>query len=189
MFDSHAKSIQLWRADAEGLNPVQLADDVTGSQCSPDGKWVLYTSNMKLYRLPIEGGNPTEVATVSDTAYGAISPDGKWIAYEYEKGLPVAVRKVVIAPATGGAPVHILNPLADAWLLKWGPDGKGLQFLLTRNGATNVWEQALTGGEPRQVTNFTSGTIFDFAWTWDGKTLLLAKGETASDVVLISGSR
>ena len=57
---------------------------------------------------------------------------------------------------------------------------------MTREGATNVWEQRLAGGEPRQITKFSSGRIFDFSWTRDGKQLLLAKGETASDVVVIT---
>ena len=74
----------------------------------------------------------------------------------------------------------------DADLLEWAPDGEGVQFLLTRKGAMNVWEQRLTGGEPQQLTNFASGKIFDFAWTKDGKTLLLAKGEVTRDVVMIS---
>jgi len=55
-----------------------------------------------------------------------------------------------------------------------------------RSGAINVWEQRLAGGEPRRVTNFSSGQIFDFSWTQDGKQLLLAKGERTGDVVLIS---
>lgn len=61
--------------------------------------------------------------------------------------------------------------------------------VLTRKGASNVWEQMLAGGEPKQVTNFTSGRIVDFSWTRDGKTLLLAKGELTRDVVLITGGR
>jgi hypothetical protein len=64
-----------------------------------------------------------------------------------------------------------------------------LQYLLTKNGATNVWEQPLVGGAPKQITNFTTGQIFDFSWTRDGKQLLLAKGEMTSDVVLISNFR
>jgi hypothetical protein len=61
-----------------------------------------------------------------------------------------------------------------------------VQYLLTRAGATNVWEQKLAGGSAHPVTNFTSGQIFDFAWTRDGQTLLLAKGEITQDAVIIS---
>jgi len=73
--------------------------------------------------------------------------------------------------------------------LHWSPDQKSVQYLLTRHGATNVWGQPLTGGPPRPVTDFTSGHIFDFAWSRDGKQLLLAKGEETSDVLLISNFR
>ncbi len=45
------------------------------------------------------------------------------------------------------------------------------------------------GGEPKQFTKFTSGRIFDFDWSADGKQLLLARGETNSDIVLLSHLR
>ena len=67
--------------------------------------------------------------------------------------------------------------------LRWAPSGKAIQYLLTRNGATNVWEQPLSGGEPRQVTNFPSGRIFDFAWSRDGRQLLLTKSNQSGDVI------
>ena len=67
--------------------------------------------------------------------------------------------------------------------------GKGVQFILILNGAANIWEQPLTGGPRRQITNFTSGHIFDFDWSRDGKQLFLAKGEINSDVILISNFR
>jgi hypothetical protein len=50
-----------------------------------------------------------------------------------------------------------------------------------------VWEQKTSGGALRQVTNFRDGEIYDFSWTCDGQTLLVAKGETTQDVVMISG--
>jgi Tol biopolymer transport system component len=94
-----------------------------------------------------------------------------------------------VVPVSGdAAPRSFALPLGSAGL-HWSPDGKGLQFLLTRNGATNVWEQPLSGAAIRQVTQFTSGEIFDFSWSRDGKQLFLAKGETTRDVILISNSR
>src|SRR5438046_4525035 len=44
VFDYHKATIQLLRTDADGSHPVKLADDVLGSDCAPDGKWVLYFS-------------------------------------------------------------------------------------------------------------------------------------------------
>ena len=72
---------------------------------------------------------------------------------------------------------------------RWSPNGRGLQYLLDKNGATNIWEQPLTGGPPHQLTKFTTGRIFDFRWTADGKHLLLSLGDVTSDVVLLSNLR
>jgi Tol biopolymer transport system component len=45
--------------------------------------------------------------------------------------------------------------------------------VLTRNGVSNIWQQKLTGGPPKQITNFESGQIFDFDWSRDGRQLAL----------------
>lgn len=47
----------------------------------------------------------------------------------------------------------------------------------------------MAGGEPRQFTKFSAGRIFDFEWSSNGKQLLLTRGETSSNVVLISNFR
>jgi Tol biopolymer transport system component len=73
--------------------------------------------------------------------------------------------------------------------LRWSPDGKRLQSLATKDTVTNIWELPLSGGKPKQLTNFTSGLIIDFNWFQDGKQLLLARGEMKSDVVLIGNFR
>jgi serine/threonine protein kinase len=190
VFDSYQENKQvLLRTDADGSNSIRLSEDTANSDCSPDGTWVLFTSGSKLYRVPVEGGTPAEVFSTQQGVTGRISPDGKWVACAYQDAGPVPVPKVAVIPAQGGAPVNVFGRPIGARGLRWSPNGKGLQYLLTRIGASNVWEQPLAGGPPRQVTNFTSGHIFDFAWSRDGKQLLLAKGDQSSDVVLISNFR
>jgi serine/threonine protein kinase/Tol biopolymer transport system component len=195
VFDSYnGTRTQLWRTEVDGSNPTTLVEgNLMGSDCSPDGKWLLYEANTpsgtKLYRLPVEGGSPTEIGSAPGGGGGVISSDGKLVAYNFQEGSPVPQPKFAVIPAGGGSPLHVIVPPSGYSELRWSPDGKGLQFLLTRNGATNVWEQPLAGGEPRQVTNFTSGLIFGFSWSRDGQQLLLAKGNQTSDVVLISNFR
>jgi hypothetical protein len=53
-----------------------------------------------------------------------------------------------------------------------------LQYVLTKHGISNLWEQKLTGGAKKQITNFQSGLIFDFFWSRDGKQLALTRGLT-----------
>ncbi len=197
IFDSYnGTSSELWRTDADGSNPTRLVAESVGEEdCSPDGKWLVYDANIpsvgtKIYRLPVEGGTPTEIASAPGGGGNPrISPDGKFIAYTVQEGDPVPVSKFVVSPAEGGSRLHEFSLPSGSGLPHWSPDGKGLQYLLTRKGATNVWEQPLAGGEPRQVTDFPSGRIFGFSWSRDGKELFVAKGSETSDVVLISNFR
>ena len=190
LFDSYEENkLRLLRTDVDGGNTLVLSEDVFNSQCSPDGKWVLFNSAHELYRVPVEGGTPVEIFASESGTNGVISPDGKWVACGYQEHAPVLTSKIALLPATGGAPVNTFVRPIGTNKLRWSPDQKSIQYLLTRRAATNVWEQPLAGGPPRPVTDFTSGHIFDFAWSRDGKQLLLAKGEETSDVLLISNFR
>jgi len=190
LFDSYEGSkLQLMRADADGSNPVTLSDDVGTSNCSPDGRWLIYESHGKIYRLAIEGGTPKEIASAPGGGDSVISPDGKLVAVSLQEGAPVPQLKVAVIPAEGGAAFHVFPLPSGVGALRWSPDGKALHYVLTRDGASNVWEQPLSGGNARQFTHFTSGLIFDFSWSRDGKELLLSKGDNASDVVLITKFR
>ena len=188
LFDDHKSSIQLWRADADGSNPKRLADDVIMSACAPDASWLLYSSGTGIYRMGLNGGATKQIAKALNPGRIAISPTGDKIAYVFEEAHHDELRFGTI-PSEGGPLESTFGWPTGAEGLQWSPDGKGLQYLLTRGGATNVWEQPLGGGEPRRITNFDSGRIFDFSWTRDGKTLLLAKGDITRDVVLLSNFR
>ena len=71
-------------------------------------------------------------------------------------------------------------------MTNWAPDESGLDYLETRDGVSNIWRQPLTGGPPVQITRFSAGKIFTFAWSPDGRWLSLGSGAYRSDVVLMS---
>jgi hypothetical protein len=130
----------------------------------------------------------------------AISPDGKLLAFPYDGPGPIPPHladspeptfKIGVIPVAGGPLAKVIDvPVPNGMVgPRWSPDGGGLQYLVDKNGATNLWEQPLAGGPPDQLTKFISGRIFDFNWTADGKQLLLSRGEVTSDVVLLSNLR
>ncbi len=188
LFDTYRNGkLELWRVDADGSNGKKIADVLGESQCSPDGKWIFYSGKDRIYRMPSEGGDPVTLVTVPEGGNSPrVSPDGTQLAFGYQEGNPVPIPKLAMVPIAGG-PMHFISqvPLGTRGLA-WSPSGKGLQYGLTRNGASNLWEQPLSGGPPRQITNFTSDLIFGFAWSRDEKQLLLIRGNLTSDVILIS---
>ena len=194
----------IWRMDADGSNPIRIADEAlgVGPQCSPDGKWVVYLRGGIPARVPITGGSPP-VGLVPDTESGGsysldISPDGKRIAYlafpsdstggsmPPSASQPLQMKTI---PLDGGAPLRQFDWPASAGNPRWAPGGEAVEYVLTRNGVSNIWQQKLTGGPAKQITNFPSGRIFDFAWSRDGKRLAMARGSLSSDVILISNFR
>jgi Tol biopolymer transport system component len=85
--------------------------------------------------------------------------------------------------------MHQFDWPASAWRSRWAPRGDAINYILTRNSVSNIWQQNLAGGAPKQITNFESGQIFDFAWSHDGKQLAMTRGSENSDVILISNLR
>ena len=114
-----------------------------------------------------------------------ISPDGSLVqSTVWDTASFGTLARVV--PATGGPARYTLKLPAGGSDPRWSPDGKSLQFSLTRRGAGNIWEQPLTGGPPRQVTSFADRQITAFAWSRDGKHLGVLRGLNTFDIVLMS---
>jgi Tol biopolymer transport system component/DNA-binding winged helix-turn-helix (wHTH) protein len=189
----------IMRVDRDGLNPTKLAGGFLYSPtCSPDGKFVFYVlmgAPQRILRVPIQGGDSEIVGDVpGQTIRGTmrVSPDGRFLAFPYDQERPKPLSKLAMVSAQTGETVMTYDAPGGIYresCLRWSPDGKVLQYLLTKGDVTNVWDQPLSGGPPRQLTKFTSGRIFDFNWTTDGKKLLLSRGEVSSDVVLLGNLR
>lgn len=190
----------IMRVDPDGLNPTKLATGILYSPtCSPDGEFVFYIlmgASQKILRVPIQGGNSEIVGEIpGQTIRGTMraSPNGEFLAFPYDQDRPKPVSKLaVLSTKRGGHIVKIFDAPAGIYresCLRWSTDSKGLQYLLTKGDVTNIWEQPLSGGPPRQITDFTSGRIFDFNWSRDGKWLVMSRGEISSDVVLLSNLR
>ncbi len=178
---------ELWRAESDGSNPAKLpANALLGvGTCTPDSKAVLYFADSGLWRVPLEGGTPVKM----DIPAGSVdySPDGKLLLHGSQTLESGRIKsELVVTPAAGGAPLHRFDAPYGMQSAKFTPDGKAIAFLLTRNRATNIWEQPLTGGALVHLTKFTSGDMFAFAWSRDGKQLAFSRGQKKTDVVMMS---
>lgn len=187
-------STELMRIDSGGTNALQLASGlIWGEDCSPDGRFVYYPEvfkpRWKIRRVPIDGGPPVDIFENPGEAMPgriAISPDGKLLAFPYDVASNGPVLNIGTVMTDGGPLVKTFYVAGDFEGLRWSPDGRGLQYLQQKNGATNLWEQPFSGGPPHQLTKFTSGRIFDFHWSADRTQLYLCRGDITSDVVLLS---
>lgn len=181
----------LTRLLKDGSSPTTMASgDVMFPACSPDGRRIYYLNlnhPEKIRRIMVDDKTSSDVADVlGDTLFGnlSVSPDGKLLAYPYQQYDPPLVALAVIPADDGGAPVATFRVPGFLGPLTWSPKGDALQYLLTQNDATNLWEQPMSGA-PRQLTKFNAGQIFDFSWSKDQQHLFLARGQVTRDVVLL----
>ncbi|MGH9968230.1 MAG: hypothetical protein ACREBG_10420 [Pyrinomonadaceae bacterium] len=183
----------IWRIDMDGSNPKQLTDKYQNydPHASPDGHWVVYMSCLNkctVWKVQIDGGQPLQI-TDRYSSSPVFSPDGKQIACGY-LGQPTAPFTLAILPSDGGAPIKTFAfPTGVDTNLRWTSEGRALVYGVTRNGVTNLWAQPINGSATKQLTNFTSERIFNFDFSLDRKQIVLSRGTSTSDVVLISNFR
>lgn len=181
------------RMDADGSNLTQLTqgDGASFPNWSPDGQWVYYdvlaSGSATLWKVRADGRDPMSLSNRYSRG-PAVSPDGFSLGCIYWDDQAASLRYAVI-PSGGGAPIKLFgNPDPNHQRRpRWTSDNQGLLYVDTHDGASNVWLQALKTTEPKPITSFESDQIFDFDLSPDGKQLVITRGTTVSDVVLIHG--
>ena len=181
---------EFWVMDPDGANQrslYRIGTDVSFA-VSPDNRWLVYSNENAVWRLPVTGGAPAKLADywIESPQY---SSDGKWIAGFFRK--PNEVGRLSVMPADGGA-VREVAPVpttTDHFFVRWTPDGKSLAYKRGDEGVDNIWLQPVAGGPATQLTHFDSAFIPEFDWSRDGKELYLVRSSPISDVVLITDFR
>jgi eukaryotic-like serine/threonine-protein kinase len=188
--------VNIWRIDMDGSNLTQLTkgNGEINASCSPDGKWVAYQSiqggKWALWKAKIDGGEPVQLTNGSAESL-AFSPDGKWICCVHTPD-PRKPDELGVLPASGGAIVKTFTVPVTAYLrvgTRWAADGRSITYIDARRRVSNIWSQSLDGGPPKQLTDFKTDLIFNFAWSADGRKLVLSRGTVSDDVVMISNFR
>ncbi len=187
---------QIFRMNAaDGSEITQLTfDDFSKGKpdISPDGQWVIYNSNdgqkSTLWKVPLVGGENVRL-TDYEANSPVYSPDGKKIACILPSRHIEKPGNLAIIPIDGGEPLKTFPVKKFSWsseTIRWKPDGTAIIF---HNEKTNLWEQPIAGGEPKQLTDFSSGYIRNFNYSNDGNKIFISRGETFVDVVLIKNFR
>ncbi len=184
----------LWKMNLDTGESAQLTNGAYDLRpdISPDGRWAVYMSIAKstasLWRISLDGGEAPRQVTDKMSSVPRVSPDGRFIACTYRAQLGM-FSKLAVIPSEGGEPVKVFDKpptmIVEAGI-QWTPDGRALTFIDNRDGVSNIWLQPLDGSPAKQLTNFTSETIFRFAWSPDGRMFVAERGTEIGDIVLIN---
>jgi Tol biopolymer transport system component/DNA-binding winged helix-turn-helix (wHTH) protein len=189
---------RIMKLDSDGLNATELTNGpVYSPTCDPDGQFLFYISMktpQRIVRLSLRNRDLVVLGAVPGPSIrGAMttSPDGRFLAFPYDAIDSSPRPRLGIVSINSGKLVRSFEAPMGIYresCVRWSPDGKALHYLLTKGDVTNIWEQPLSGSSAHQLTQFTSGKIFDFNWSADGKTILMSRGNLGGDVVLLSDS-
>lgn len=182
----------IWRTNVNGTDLKQLTvgEGEFFPQITADGKWVVYvagTGLKTLWKTPLEGGEEIHLTEVL-AHWVNVSPDGKMAACLTIKEGEQQFRLGIFSVETGvllkdfTVQMGIASPSAPA-VIRWMPDGKSIIYVITKGNVSNLWEQSLSGGDPKLLTDFTSDIIFWCDWSKDGKQLALSRGMVNSNMV------
>ena len=137
--------------------------------------------------MSVAGGTPLQIT--QDVAHRpVVSADGKTIACFMPNDGP-GQAKLALLDFANGRLLKQFKSKAPRSLsaLRWSPDNQALTYVVTINGAANIWSQPLAGGEPVALTDWKSDAIYGFDWAKDGR-LVCERGSVLAEVVLIRES-
>lgn len=144
---------EIWVANADGTNPVQITNfnrGLTGSpHWSPDSRQIVFDSRQEdysaVYTVPATGGNPSRITeTTSDNMLPSWSQDGRWIYFNSNRSGSHEIWK---KPVSGESAVQITKH--GAYEPYESSDGRYLYYWKYQGGG--VWRIPAQGGEEELV--------------------------------------
>jgi len=194
---TRAGTMNIWRMNADGTQPLRLT---SGSyedlpSVTADSKWVIYRTGKSVRKVSIDGGPPQKLLS-REVQGPSLSPDGRLLAFFvndqpdsqvwhleiYDLTLGSMVKRFALPDST--RPFNGMSFTPDN-RLRWTPDGKGLAYVSSSSGASNIWIQPLESGQFRRLTDFKEAEITSFAWSNDGRQIVLVRDTRTYVPVLV----
>ncbi|MFN2392693.1 MAG: protein kinase, partial [Pyrinomonadaceae bacterium] len=191
----------VWKMNTDGSNAVRLTKPENAMdgqlQVTGDSRNVVFArqksdgGKSNLMKVSIDGGKaePLLPESKSSDLFSQISPDGNQLAYhtfEVDGGISNFKSSVKIV---GLNKMNIEKSSKEIELsldhnFKWSPGGNSLTYI-NKLGTDNLWSVSLDDKKEKQITEFNSGNITNFAWSRNGKKLFIVRGIVNSDLILI----
>ena len=178
----------IWSIATDGTGLTQLtsgAEDYTASM-DASGKWIVFTSWMRgpqtIMKIPAQGGERIDLTTENGNS-PVISSDGQTVYFISSSN---GKRFVSSIPIAGGTVKRLFEAPKNMSPIQLRPKFNEISYLITTDGVANIYTRPIDGGAQKQFTRFDEKFIASFAWTPDGRSLVVSRGEVRSDVVILS---
>ena len=189
----------LFKLDLQSGSVAKLTNGnlETSPSCAPNSRSVFYvgasnsSASAAVNRLSLDDGKSVQLSRRPAFFVVIASLDGKYVLFP-SIGKNGNIAAAIVSAETGAdeleASISATFDTTNPWV-NFGPKNQ-LGFLDISSGTSNLWiYPVFSNGPERQLTHFTSGQVWTFAWSPDGKQLAYAYGNNSSDVVLFSNSK
>ncbi len=187
----HDNKPNIWIAGVDGVNPHQLTfgnGDLSPNFIDPQNVWYTHIEggHINLYRVAISGGTPTKVSSLqANNSLASWKGDRAMVSYFDEAS---GINRTGIMDTKDAKILSTFQLPDTAGSSAWMPGDKAISYLNTINNVSNLWKIDLDGSHLVQLTHYTDGIIYNYAWLPDGK-FAAAKGTYTSDAILIRNFR
>ncbi|MFZ0231520.1 MAG: protein kinase [Candidatus Acidiferrales bacterium] len=182
----------LWTLDLQSGISTKLTNGAGEQEpaCDAAGESVFYLGQAQVgatyvFKVPVSGGKPVQVSDRIAIAGPMVSYDGQHIAFQSngKNG------KIIAVNIEGGVESKSDLELAETFdpssrLARWIPGERAVAFVDIRTGVPNLWKkQPIATAPETQLTHFTSGMIWDFRYSPDGKYIAIVRSSVKTDAV------
>lgn len=131
----------------------QTNNHIEAPNWSRDGKFLVYNSRGRIYRIDLDKPEPAVINTGfagrCNNDHG-ISPDGQQLVISDQTKTGKSM--IYVLPLAGGEPKQITEQGPSYWH-GWSPDGKMLAYCAERNNNFDVYVIPAEGGQEKRLTD------------------------------------
>ncbi len=173
----------LWLTDPSGSNSTQLTfgpGDKSEVSATRDGRYLLYQSRGKIWRVNADGRDARQLTTGSHDVHPTASADGQYVIYTSFVGWSPAIGakpSLWRVPIGGGKAVQLSNQSLS--FPQVSPDGKWIACIYYPEGDPRFSRREIAvlsaDGSSFEVLDHMPQVDGDFSWTPDGRGIIFTR--------------
>ena len=166
---------------------------------SPDGNHLYFIQKSPkasaVWRKSLTDGKLeplTMAGLISPAGFLELSPDGRFLAFhnltgKRDENSAGQIFQIGIISTDGEVEPRFFGLKSSGTTIKWAHEGGAFDYVENGAGGAKIWRQTLNEkSPPKLILHIPGAEIYNFDWSFDGKSLALARGKQQNDVVLLT---